>query len=140
MVENKVGKPLFSRSRLTFVQRQSLFGGTSFQCRGCDNISQGCCDGTFEQPGWRRIVGIDGPDAICPTCVSETHWVEYFFEDGYEHVGLSLEEPEDAIPNRHRERFCALVGIPMQLEEGVIVGPEWAWSPCDWSRAMQRAF
>jgi uncharacterized protein CbrC (UPF0167 family) len=56
---------------------------TIFTCRCCPASVGGNTDGTAASPGWYRIDGIDGPDAICPACVADPSAMDGLREDGY---------------------------------------------------------
>ena len=61
---------------------------TIFECRCCDRTitcRTGDDDTEFRSRGWKRIRGIDGPNAICPEDirVAELEGLQ-FGEDGYE--------------------------------------------------------
>jgi hypothetical protein len=59
---------------------------TTYECRGCGRNIDGFSDGTICQPGWGRIMKIDGPNAICPACIHDLleDVLASLREDGYE--------------------------------------------------------
>ena len=57
---------------------------TVFSCRCCPASAPGTTDGAVAAPGWHRIEGIDGPDAICPACVANPVSLDSMREDGYQ--------------------------------------------------------
>ncbi len=65
---------------------------TIFECRSCAMCTPGLTDGTFlcSWGVWRRILGIDGPNAICPLCVGEPDCLDHLIEDGYEHACVEV--------------------------------------------------
>lgn len=66
---------------------------TIFGCRCCDRAIVGTNDGAFGHDSngpWRRIEHIDGPDAICPTCVDDPHALDALVEDGYEAASITI--------------------------------------------------
>ncbi len=54
-------------------------------CVECVNV----VDGAFAKPGWGWIARIDGPNAICPTCISDPTALDPLRED-YPHAALGL--------------------------------------------------
>ena len=61
--------------------------GTTFDCRTCGKYVSGRSDGTFDEPGWKRLAGIDGPNSICPDCVDNPHALDDF-RDEYPNVRI----------------------------------------------------
>ena len=59
---------------------------TTYECRGCGKYVDGFSDGRICEPGWGRIIHIDGPNAICPACIHDRldDVLNSFREDGYE--------------------------------------------------------
>lgn len=71
---------------------------TLFICRACDATTTGRTDSSFDTPGWRRLDGLDGPDAICPRCVADPTALTWLRDD-YPDVRLRPEpSPQPAIP------------------------------------------
>lgn len=59
-----------------------MLSETIFECRCCGKSTYGMNDGSFKQPGWNRIEGGDGPNAVCPGCsVLETCFEDYVGTD-----------------------------------------------------------
>ena len=77
--------------------RASASSDTLFECRTCVRTCRGCTDGVFYEPDWGRIEGIDGPNAICPSCQKDRA-VLTFVSEGYDTArvvpGLCVEPPE----------------------------------------------
>lgn len=81
-----------AREQLCFavadIDRKGRPSTTIFECKCCDSCitcRNDDCDKEFRSKGWKRIQGVDGPHAICPTC--HPRWDELkvsFVEDGYE--------------------------------------------------------
>ena len=70
-----------------------LEGYTIHECRSCGDPISGTSDGRFgyDQRGpWRRIIGIDGRDAICPHCVSEPDCLDHLIADGYDNAAIAV--------------------------------------------------
>lgn len=70
---------------------------TIFECKCCGDAIGGTSDGRFghdDRGPWRRIIGIDGPNAICPRCVGEEDALDHFISDGYDHVAIEVTERE----------------------------------------------
>ena len=61
---------------------------TIFECRCCAMCTPGLSDGTFlcSWGKWRRILGIDGRDAICPTCQADPTALDHLVADGYDNA------------------------------------------------------
>jgi hypothetical protein len=77
---------------------------TIFTCRCCPASVAGTTNGDVAATGWRRIEGIDGPDAICPACVADPAVLDDLRADGYEpQIG-------DA---------CAVIGEPASWAMGI---------------------
>jgi ribosomal protein L37E len=59
---------------------------TTYECRGCGKHVYGFSDGRICEPGWGRIIRIDGPNTICPACIHDRldDVLNSFREDGYE--------------------------------------------------------
>jgi len=67
------GKPL-EEDTVAYMKQESAAAGpkrTIFECRTCQTCCQGWSDGAFAEPGWNRVEGIDGPNAICPECSAD---------------------------------------------------------------------
>lgn len=64
---------------------------TIFECRTCGNYTWGKTDGSCDQPGWARIAGIDGPNAICPECRADPTALDALKADGYENARIADE-------------------------------------------------
>jgi hypothetical protein len=59
---------------------------TIFECRTCGNACRGFTDGSFKGLGWCRIEGIDGPNAICPSCAKISGALDSLKRDGYDNA------------------------------------------------------
>jgi hypothetical protein len=60
---------------------------TTFDCRTCGNSVSGKSDGSFDEPGWKRLERIDGPNAICPDCINDPSSLESL-RDEYPNVKI----------------------------------------------------
>jgi len=70
---------------------------TTFECRGCGRYVDGYSDGTIIcGSGWGRIQRIDGPNAICPSCIHDRleDVLQSFREDGYDHAYVVVDGKE----------------------------------------------
>lgn len=60
---------------------------TIFTCRCCGKDVQGFYSGRTVEKGWRFLDRIDGPNHVCPDCVSQGPAVlESLREDGFDYV------------------------------------------------------
>ncbi len=66
-----LGHVATARALVGDVLAKGMSDRTTFECRCCGVFVSGKTDGSFDEPGWGRIDGIDGPDAICPRCVKD---------------------------------------------------------------------
>lgn len=73
--------------------RIQIMQETLYTCRCCGDSIGGLYDGSFfhdHRGPWRRLAYVDGPNAICPECVSQPDSLDALIEDGYEHVSILL--------------------------------------------------
>lgn len=77
---------------------------TLYECRTCSTTTGGGTDGSFDDPRWSRIAGIDGPDAICPTCIADPVALDDLREE-YPRASIAASPPTDAPePCAHMDR------------------------------------
>lgn len=70
--------------RLEAEERPAM---TIFECRCCSaSTGEWPCDSLPE--GWGRIERIDGPDAICPSCIADPTALDDLHEFGYPHAAV----------------------------------------------------
>jgi hypothetical protein len=68
---------------------------TIFECRCCARYIGGLSDGRFDHDDdgqWGRIDNIDGPNAVCPRCVSRSDCLDDLIADGYENARILVGE------------------------------------------------
>lgn len=76
---------------------RSYMTQTLFECRCCGRANWGTTDGKLahdDRGPWRRLVNIDGPDAVCPACVGEPDVLDRFVTDGYENAAIAVNLPK----------------------------------------------
>ncbi len=77
---------------------------TLYECRTCSTTTGGGTDGSFDDPRWRRITNIDGPDAICPTCIADPAALDDLREE-YPRASIVAGQPTDTpAPCVHLDR------------------------------------
>ncbi len=68
LVAEKLGVATLAALEVTAGENDA--NRTIFECRICGAHTGGFCNGEKDQPGWGTIARIDGPDSICPECLS----------------------------------------------------------------------